>query len=75
MLAGISIAASEARKKTTRHESSRWMFILKKGIFFHIVVVSLSVRQTPHTLTWLPSFHLHGDDKSHYKMEMNGVLI
>lgn len=33
MLAGISIAASEARKKTTRHESSRWMFILKKGIF------------------------------------------
>ena len=43
------------------------MFILKKAVLF---LAKFHKQHTTHDR----SFHLHGDDKSHYKMKMNGVL-
>lgn len=73
MLAGISIVASEARKKKPLDMNQVGGCLFSKKAFF-------SLRRrfafgTPNTTHSLTSFHLHGDDKSHYKMEMNGVLI
>ena len=45
------------------------MFILQKAVLF------LAKFHKQHHTTHDRSFHLHGDDKSHYKMKMNGVLV